>query len=159
MFQDFTKSLHNVIDRIEDYGSSTVEFYKLRLFKSVMKGSVSLVNLLVYGSLSLFVLLFLSIGVALWLGTFFEDIFVGFLLVGAFYGLLLIFMFVIGRKVIERKILYEFSGLFFDEDEAEPEEKARNEVAEFMGKTKEETFNNVVEEDPLTNEDTMVNRR
>lgn len=139
MFENLTKSLHKVIDQIEDYSSSTLELYKLRLFKSISKGAIGLVSLLVYGSLLLFVLLFLSVGAALWLGTFFEETFVGFLLVGAFYALILIFMFVIGRKMIERKILYEFSGLFYDEDEPEPETKARNEVAEFLGKTKEES--------------------
>ena len=142
MFGDLTKSLHNVIDRIEDYGSSTVEFYKLRLFKSTMKGAVSLVNLLFYGSLFLFVLLFLSIGAAFWLGTFFDEVFVGFLLVGAFYAVLLIFMFVMGRKIIERKIIYEFSGLFFDEDDEDPEAEARKEVAEFLTTKEKETFKN-----------------
>lgn len=131
MFEDLIKSLHNVIDRIEDYGSSTVEFYKLRLFKSTMKGAVSLVNLLFYGSLFLFVLLFLSIGAAFWLGTFFDEVFVGFLLVGAFYAVLLVFMFVIGRKIIERKIIYEFSGLFYDEDDLDPKDIARKEVEDF----------------------------
>ena len=142
MFGDLTKSLHNVIDRIEDYGSSTVEFYKLRLFKSTMKGAVSLVNLLFYGSLFLFVLLFLSIGAAFWLGTFFDEVFVGFLLVGAFYAVLLIFMFVMGRKIIERKIIYEFSGLFFDDDDEDPETEARKEVADFLTTKEKEGFKN-----------------
>ena len=70
MFKNLTDSLNKVVDRFEDYGASTAEYYKLRLFKSAMKGSISLVNLLVFGSLSLFVMLFLSVGAAFWLGTF-----------------------------------------------------------------------------------------
>ncbi|QAA82292.1 hypothetical protein EI546_11430 [Aequorivita sp. H23M31] len=138
MFEDLSKSLHNVTDRIEDFGLSTIEYYKLRLFKSSMKGAISLVNLLVYGSLSLFVMLFLSVGAALWLATFFEQAFIGFLLVGGFYGLLLIFMFVFGRKIIARTMLYNFSSLLYDEDDIEPKEAARQEVEEFVALKKEE---------------------
>jgi hypothetical protein len=94
-FKSLTDTLNSVTDKIEDFGISTAEYYKLRLFKSTMKGAVSLIHLLVYGSLFLFVLLFLSIGLAFWLGTFFESVYVGFLLVGAFYG--------VQQKTIEKR--------------------------------------------------------
>lgn len=136
-FKSLTESLHRVTDRIEDYGLSMAEYYKLRLFKSAMKGAVSLVNLLVYGSLFLFVFLFLSLGAAFWLATFFENVYVGFLLIGAFYGIILIFMFILGRKIIERKMLYKFSGLLYDEDDMDPKKVAEQEIKAF-GETLEE---------------------
>lgn len=137
-FSSLKKSLNRVTDRVEDYTVSMAEYYKLRLFKSAMKGAVSLVNLLVYGSLSLFVMLFLSIGAAFWLGTYFEHVYVGFLLIGAFYGILLIFMFIFGRKIMERNLLYKFSGLLYDEDELEPKIKAEQEIEEFQETLQEE---------------------
>lgn len=130
-FQGLTDSLHRVVDRIEDYGLSTAEYFKLRLFKSAMKGAISLVNLLVYGSLSLFVMLFISIGAAFWLNTFFDNAFAGFFLIGGFYGVILIFMFIFGRKIIESKLLFSFSGLLYDEDDPEPSFLARKEIEEF----------------------------
>lgn len=142
MFKDLTDNLHKVVDKFEDYGKSTAEYYKLRLFKSAMKGSISLVNLLVFGSLFLFVLLFLSIGAAFWLATFFENIYVGFLLVGAFYGIILIFMFIFGRKIIERKLLYKFSGLLYDEDDIDPKVVAENEIKEYEQTLEEEAMRN-----------------
>lgn len=132
MFKNLTDSLNKVVDRFEDYGTSTAEYYKLRLFKSAMKGSISLVNLLVFGSLSLFVMLFLSVGAAFWLGTYFEHAYVGFFLIGAFYGILLIFMFIYGRKLIERSLLHSFSGLLYDEDDIEPRVKAEEEIKEYQ---------------------------
>ena len=132
MFKNLTDSLNKVVDRFEDYGISTAEYYKLRLFKSAMKGSISLVNLLVFGSLSLFVMLFLSIGAALWLSTFFEHSYVGFLLIGAFYGILFMLMFVFGKKMIERKLLHSFSSLLYDEDDIEPKVKAEEEIQEYQ---------------------------
>ncbi len=137
-FKGLTDSLHKVTDRIEDYGLSMAEYYKLRLFKSTMKGAVSLVNLLVFGSLFLFVFLFLSLGGAFWLATFFENVYVGFLLIGAFYGIILIFMFVFGRKIIERKILYKFSGVLYDEDDLDPKVVAEKEIREFEETLEEE---------------------
>ena len=129
-FSSLKESLHQVTDRIEDYSVSMAEYYKLRLFKSTMKGAVSLVNLLVYGSLFLFVFLFLSIGAAFWLATFFEHVYVGFLLIGAFYGIILIFMFIFGRKIIERNMLHKFSGLLYDEDDLDPKVATENELNE-----------------------------
>lgn len=131
VFKGLSDSLHKVTDRIEDYGLSMAEYYKLRLFKSAMRGSVSLVNLLVYGSLSLFVMLFLSVGAAFWLGTFFEEPYIGFLLIGAFYGIILIFMFVFGRKIIERNMLHKFSRLLYDEDDLDPKVLAEKEIKEY----------------------------
>tara|TARA_R110000850_G_scaffold179221_1_gene305014 strand:+ start:870 stop:1316 length:447 start_codon:yes stop_codon:yes gene_type:complete len=141
-FSSLKESLHQVTDRIEDYSASMAEYYKLRLFKSTMKGAVSLVNLLVYGSLFLFVFLFLSIGAAFWLGTFFEHVYVGFLLIGAFYGIILIFMFIFGRKIIERNMLHKFSGLLYDEDDLDPKVATENELNEYQQTLSEERIQN-----------------
>lgn len=139
-FKGLTDSLHKVTDRIEDYTLSMAEYYKLRLFKSTMKGAISLVNLLVYGSLFLFVLLFLSIGAAFWLATFFENVYVGFLLIGALYGIILIFMFVFGRKIIERKMLHKFSGILYDDDDLDPKAKLEEEVVEYEHTLQDESI-------------------
>ena len=141
-FSSLKESLHQVTDRIEDYSVSMAEYYKLRLFKSTMKGAVSLVNLLVYGSLFLFVFLFLSIGAAFWLATFFEHVYVGFLLIGAFYGIILIFMFIFGRKIIERNMLHKFSGLLYDEDDLDPKVATENELNEYQQTLSEEGIQN-----------------
>lgn len=140
MFKDLTDSLNKITEKIEDYGVSTAEYYKLRLFKSVMKGSISLVNLLVYGSLFLFVLVFLSVGAAFWLGTYFEHVYVGFLLIGAFYGIVLLLMFVFGKNIIERKMLYKFSSILYDEDDTEPKEKAEQEIEDYQDILKNDTL-------------------
>ncbi len=146
-FISLKESLHRVTERIEDYSVSTAEYYKLRLFKASMKGAISLVNLLVYGSLSLFVMLFLSVGAAFWLSTFFENVYVGFLLIGAFYGIILIFMFIFGRKIIERGMLYKFSGLLYDENDLDPKVAAEKELNEYQ----ETLFDDKVQDEKLTN--------
>jgi len=131
-FDRLTESLHTVSDKFQDYTTSTAEYYKLRLFKSSMKGAVSLVNLLVFGSFFLFVLLFLSIGVALWLGIILESSFAGFLIVGGFYGLVTLFLLLFGKKMIERSLLIKFSKVLYDEEDVSPKKQAKKEVKEYQ---------------------------
>lgn len=140
MFKELTDSLNKISQRVEDFGLSTAEYVKLRLFKSLMKAGISLVNLLVYGSLFLFVLVFLSMGAAFWLGTYFEHVYVGFLLMGGFYGILLILMFIFGRKIIERKMLFSFSGLLYDEDDLTPEQQLEEELEDYQDLLKDDTL-------------------
>ncbi len=66
-FKGLTDNLERVVERIEDYGTSTAEYYKLRLFKSTMKFSTALVNMLVIGFIAFLFLIFISIGGAVYL--------------------------------------------------------------------------------------------
>lgn len=129
-FDRLTDNIQSVSDKFQEYGTSTAEYYKLRLFKSSMKGAISLVNLLVFGSFFLFVLLFISIGVALWLGIVLESSFAGFLIVGGFYALVTIFLLVFGKKLIERSLLIKFSELLYDDEDEKStvENEAHQEV-------------------------------
>ncbi|MAP55675.1 phage holin family protein [Altibacter sp.] len=127
-FERLTNSLDRISDKFQEYGISTAEYYKLRLFKSSMKGAISLVNLLVFGSIFLFVLLFLSVGVAFLIGNSIGTVSVGFFIVGAFYGVILMLMYAFGRKTIERKMLYKFSVLLYDEDDIPPKQMAEAEL-------------------------------
>ena len=47
-------------------------------------------------------------------------------------------MFVFGRKIIERKILYKFSGVLYDEDDLDPKVVAEKEIREFEETLEEE---------------------
>lgn len=116
IFENVIENLHDVLRRIENYVLSKAEYYKLRLFKSVMKTIIPMVNLLIFGSLFLFVLLFLSIGAAFWIGSLLDQVFIGFIIVGGFYALIFLLMLLVGRRIIRRKLLRAFSSLLFDEN-------------------------------------------
>lgn len=116
IFENVIENLHDVLRRIENYVLSKAEYYKLRLFKSVMKTIIPMVNLLVFGSLFLFVLLFLSIGAAFWIGSLLDQVFIGFIIVGGFYAFIFLLMLLVGRRIIRRKLLRAFSSLLFDEN-------------------------------------------
>jgi len=140
IFRNIRNKLQEVSEGTKDYVDSTMAYYKLRLFKVLTKLTISLLHLLIYGSLFLFVLVFLSMGAAFWLGTFFEHVYAGFLLIGGFYALVLILAFVFGKGYIERKILGTFSELFYDQEDdlGNPQAEVERELDEFELKIKEE---------------------
>lgn len=134
-FDRLNDNLHTISEKFQDFGTSTAEYYKLRLFKSSMKGAISLVNLLVFGSFSLFIMLFISIGIALYLGIIMESSYAGFLIVGGFYALVMVFLVLFGKKMIERSLLKKFSALLYDEDDfakKTAKEQAHKDAEEFI---------------------------
>ena len=116
-FEKLTASLQEVVDRIEDYGSSTAEYFKLRLFKSAMKFSTALVNMLVIGFISFLFLIFVSIGAALYISSIMNNPFAGFMIVGGIYLLILFLTLFFGKGFIEQKMLLKFSDLLIEEDD------------------------------------------
>ena len=129
-FERLTGSLQTVIERIEDYGSSTAEYFKLRLFKSAMKFSTALVNMLVLGFISFLFLIFISIGGALYLSSLIGNTFSGFLIVGVLYLLILLLVLFFGKGFIEQKMLLKFSDLLIEEDEYDPKKIAEEDLQE-----------------------------
>lgn len=127
-FETIRYRFQEIGERLESYLDSRGSFYKLKLLKILSKTTVSILSFIIFGGLFLFVLLFLSIGAAFWLGTYFESAYAGFLLIGAFYGLLVLLMFIFGRRIIEQKIVSNFSDLFYEDDEDDRKHSKKNEV-------------------------------
>jgi len=137
-FKELTDSFKEVGEKIQEYGDSTLEYQKLRIFKSSMKGATSLVNLLVLGSVFLFILLFLSLGAAFIIGNEIGKVSYGFFIIGGFYALVLLLVILFGKKAIERQILLTSSKLFYDDDELKPNKTAKTGHAEFAATVKNE---------------------
>jgi len=77
--------LESLVKRMEDYINSTFELFKLKAAKSL---SEMMANLLLWTIVSLIFLLMLfvlSIGVSLWVGQAIDNLWLGFVMVAAFY--------------------------------------------------------------------------
>ncbi|OAB80246.1 hypothetical protein [Cochleicola gelatinilyticus] len=127
-FETISENIKGVSTKTQDYIESMAEYYKLLLFKSTMKGAISLVNLLIFGSIFLFVLLFISIAAAFLIGNELGKVSYGFFIVGAFYGIILLLLFIFGRPLIEKNLLIKFSKLLYDENDLTPKEAAEEEL-------------------------------
>jgi len=138
-FKELTDNFKEVGEKVQEYGESTLEYQKLRIFKSSMKGATSLVNLLVLGSVFLFILLFLSLGASFIIGNELGKVSYGFFIVGGFYAVVLVLVALFGKRAIERQIILNSSKLFYDDDELKPEKTVKKEHAAFTSTAKNET--------------------
>ncbi len=124
--ESLTKKLELNATKTQEYINNTAEYYKLRLFKSSMQFTTRLVNFLVLGSVGLFVLFFLSIGIALWMGSFFEERYTGYFILAGFYTLIFILLLIFAKKPLERVLIRKFSDLVVDDDGFTPKERVEN---------------------------------
>ena len=93
--------LESIVSNITGYVESRVALVKMELREevaSVISRSLIVVFTLLIGFL---LILFLSIGMAGYLNTMYEGNFVGFFIVGGFYGLLLLLMMVFRKSLMK----------------------------------------------------------
>jgi hypothetical protein len=114
-FEKLTNSINDLNENIRALSYSTSEYYKLNLYKKIIRGAIFLVNMMLIGFVCLIALLFLSIAIALSVGEALNDPSVGFYIVGAFYALIFGFIWIFGKKYIRKFILIKSSRTFFND--------------------------------------------
>ena len=112
-FDELKKDLIEADADIRSYLEQSDEYLKLRVFKVFMRFLTTSFHALVMGLGVILVLFFLSLGAALALCEYFDSYYLGFLLVGAFYTLVSIVLYII-RKRWNGPLLRKFSLLYFD---------------------------------------------
>lgn len=114
-FEKLTNSINDLNENVRELASSTTEYYKLDLYKKIIKGVISLVNMMLLGFICLIALLFISLAIAIAIGTAMNQPSAGFFIVGAFYFLIFILIWFFGKKPIEKIILIKSSRTFFND--------------------------------------------
>ena len=84
-----------LFQKAEDYSKTTIELLKLKAIDKSADIVSSFVSQLIVGIILLIFLLFLNVGIALWIGDLTGKSYYGFLIIACAYGLigLLIYMF------------------------------------------------------------------
>lgn len=101
-------------DDVRLYIEQNREYYQLKAFKIAMKGITSLTQMLCIGAIVLLTLLLLAITIAIGIGQAMNNMFYGFLIVGLFFIIVSILIYVL-RDKLDRPILRKFSDYYFDE--------------------------------------------
>ena len=115
-YSNFGDNLHKIGNKIIEYGEYKLDYYKLLLYKTVMKMARSIFFALLFGAVLLLIFFFLSFGIAHLIGDALGNIAYGYLIMGGFYILILILTMAFGRKILERRILYKTSEWFINDD-------------------------------------------
>lgn len=101
--EDYARLFETLLERVTDYFKTTVELVKLKAVEKVSDlGSELIPNVLIIGII-VSALLFLNIGLALWLGDILGNMYVGFLAVGSAHVLMAIaFRLLLYKKIKQR---------------------------------------------------------
>ena len=116
MFGKVTDKVDEMQDNIQAYLQSTLEYYKLDLFKKLTKSTISVSRILLLGGVSFLAFTFLSFGFAFLIGEALGNNSYGFFIMGGFYVLVFIIVYIFSGKKLEKTVLKSASKIFFDQE-------------------------------------------
>jgi len=101
------KTIETLFNKVEDYSKTSIELLKLNAIDKTADLVSTLLTQMILFVVSMVFILLCSIGVAFWLGTYFDSTAIGFFIVGGFYlGITLLFFSVRkGIKVPIRQLI------------------------------------------------------
>ncbi len=102
-----------VKDDVEDYVNARLDLIKIHAAENLSKFFSGLMINMVVFYISMFVLLFTSMAIAVWLDRVFESSGIGYLIVAFFYFLCGIVFFLLRSVLVEKPVIKSFIKLFF----------------------------------------------
>lgn len=102
--EDNTKFLESLLEKATEYGKTSFELVKLKALDKTMDIVSSLIPHSVVFVLIASFLIFLNLGLALWLGEILGKIFYGFFVVAGFYVIIAIIIHFFMHKRIKRLV-------------------------------------------------------
>lgn len=118
-FEKLSDSVHDLNHNIQAYIHSNVEFYKLKAFKQGMKGATSLVRFLIMGFLLSTAGILISFALAIVISQAIGVPSAGYFIVGGFYLIVFVLIFIFGKEPIEKLVLKKFSKVVFNDEKEE----------------------------------------
>jgi len=102
--EDIVDSIESLLESAADYGKTSYELVKLKTINKTSDVVSSLIPHAVVFFVLMSSLLFLNLGVSFWLGEIFGNIFLGFFVVAAFYGIIGMVLYFFVNDSIKKRI-------------------------------------------------------
>jgi len=99
----------------QDYLESSIAYYKLDFFKKSMKVAIDASHKLILAFFLLIALLFLSVAASIYVGELLESLALGYLIVGAFYLIIMIICALTLKPYLQKVILRRASISYFND--------------------------------------------
>lgn len=101
---DNATPIASLFERVEDLSKTSIKFYKLNLIDTSAAVVSSMVaGLAIFSTVALSFLI-MNIGLALWIGKLLVEPFYGFFIIGGFYALLAIVLFIFKNQWIKNPL-------------------------------------------------------
>ena len=94
--------LSSLLDSVEEFGKTNLELFKLKRLDKASEIAATVISRVTAIIALMTFLLMASIGVALWLGAALGEIWYGFFVVAAFYGLVGVIVYFVLHKGLKR---------------------------------------------------------
>ncbi|MFN8436604.1 MAG: hypothetical protein U0V72_03105 [Cytophagales bacterium] len=100
MSEKLKEEIEILTEQAHSYASTYLDLLKVKATKIIVNAGASLANILVISILSSFGLLFLGIALAKYLNQILESQFVGFLIVGFLFFLMIVIFILMSKKLV-----------------------------------------------------------
>jgi len=102
--EDKVNLIESIVERVTEYGKTSLELVKLNALEKTADVISSVIPYIVAFVIFAFAMVFLNVGLALWLGEILGEIFYGFLVIAAFYCIVAIIFHFFMRKWLKKLI-------------------------------------------------------
>ena len=96
--------IEQIYERVEQYVLTTVELYKLKTLQKLAETATSIITSLIMAIFGVLFLLFVSIGLAVYLGEVMQGMYYGFLIVAGIYLVLAIILYSLRANFLKDKV-------------------------------------------------------
>ena len=97
-------SFEALLERTEDYARTSIELLKLKAVNKISDGAASAASKIIGLFFFVFFFLLASVGLSLWLGEVLDKVWMGFLVVGGFYGILCAVLFFVRHNWLKKVV-------------------------------------------------------
>jgi len=116
MKQTFSEIISDLVLNLKTYINSKIDLYLLTSFEKIGKLFSTLLSSIILILISFFCLLFITIALALWLGSSLNNPAEGFLLIGIGYFLLGIIFIIFRKSLIDKRIIKSILQSLFNQE-------------------------------------------
>ena len=108
--------MNRLISLLTEYFQAHLEYYKVYGFEKLMQFIVAVALVCILFFMGVFVLLFIALASAFWLGSLLQDQVAGYFIVAAALVLLAFLIWILRRRLIERPLIKAFSRGLMNDD-------------------------------------------
>ena len=116
-FEKLSNSVDELNSNFKSYIQSNSDYYRLRAFRGGMKGATALIRFMVIVTLLSVAGIMLSFALAIVISQSIGVPSSGYFIIGGFYLVISILIFMFGKKPMEKLMIKKFSKTFFNDSE------------------------------------------